>query len=296
MGNTFYSARVCSLNCNNNISSYSCEPIHESFRFMIGRNASAQECAHYQNVIFSGVQVAHGEPYINTTDKPRNKDYTCTAWGGTTSAGKNETITETNADDIARRGGKSSSAISAILRTITCNMPSDDVVRMWTGTFESNLFEVATEMLEYYEPKFLCWDAIDDVYSRTLGHLPITTDCDTTNLTTTPPASDNSDCYWLWALSRGEETIHDINHHSRSTAEYMAFNEAATCQQQYPMGSKPQENPHAVGEYVAQIFRIVLGRRPTKREMKDIIDGYEGGDTRQLLLEVVEKLTTAYCS
>ena len=127
------------------------------------------------------------------------------------------------------------------------------------------------------------------------GHLPNSTDCNTTTFTDFPPSPNNTDCYWIWALSRGVATIDDINHYSRSTAEYIEFNEATECQAQYSVGSKPQHNPHAIGEYVTELFRIILGRRPTKQEMQGIIDSYEGGDTKPLLRSVAEELTSKFC-
>jgi hypothetical protein len=70
-------------------------------------------------------------------------------------------------------------------------------------------------------------------------------------------------------------------HNTRSKEEYIVLNQSAKCQQ-----ISDQYNPHSIGEYVAVMFNLSLGRRPTKPEMNKIINGYYQGDTRAILSQV----------
>lgn len=149
------------------------EPIHELYRFMLGRNATSSECSHLRNVILSGQQVAYYEPYFGNITNRRN----C-SWGGRTEPGEKETITDINAGEFGLRGGNDSPALTALLRTLTCKLPSIDTVRQWTVEYDfllsqnfTNALQLVAENITSTLPKGspMCWHAMDDVLSHSLG-------------------------------------------------------------------------------------------------------------------------------
>jgi hypothetical protein len=127
----------------------------------------------------------------------------------------------------------------------------------------------------------ICHGAVNDIFSRTLGRSPHWSSCDVFG-------TDEADeeCLEIRKFVNGYSSISELNHYTRSTREYQEFNLSAKCQIEFPN----MTNPHAIGEYVAAIYRLLLNRRSTKNEMKDVIDDYYSGDTKPFLSKLVIQL------
>lgn len=210
------------------------------------------------------------------------------SWRGTTRIGLNESITEINKNEIQNLGVHHA-AVIALLRSYG-NSINHTIVRSFSDFIGTNMTRP-----EYYSNlKFVAgkisvnqpfqWVAVNDIFSRTLGRKPNYRDCDFK--TSTLSENITSDCYMAFLFSRGFIDIHDLNHWTRSTTEYIEFNESPKCVYEYPS----QHDPHAIGEYVTEIYRILLRRRPTKREMGCIIYDYYDGDTRLILAKLAKDL------
>jgi hypothetical protein len=101
-----------------------------------------------------------------------------------------------------------------------------------------------------------------------------------------PETTPGSDCYWFWALANGKIAVTDFIDALRASAESVQLNEPAGCLAQYAT----QASPHPVGDFIAESYRMILGRYPTATEIRLAIAGYAGGTTHSLLRGLVGTL------
>lgn len=247
----------------------SIETIHGSYRIMLGRNATFSEAQNIRAALFAGQQISYAEPLMDgePTTEPCQ-------WVGITQAGKMEVITEINQAEFVANG-KQSPLVIALLR-LNCLNTDQENIKRWTLFLDNNTLQATATSIRSSSKGALCSGVLNDVHFRLLGRSPNVEGCD-------PFGKETSsfDCHEIQMLAQGLNSIFDYIHNVRSMREYLELNLSKACQQLLD-----QYNPHGIGEYVSQLFHVGLGRRPTKREMMNIIGGYYQGDTRKILAKV----------
>lgn len=263
-------------------------PIDELFRTMLGRNTRPEEAAHFAKLIVEGEQVAYFEPYLasDCTKNPKAMDCqqraTCFSWV--------DYVTDSNRVGPAFYVGAEflgypDYAISTLYRTLFGNLPDPLVKKVWIEKLKGGtlLQRIAQEMqAQLPSDSEGSWDAIDDVFLRVLGRRADHKKCSFRN----PNRPDrNTDCSWFWAIANGSSVL-DLVHGVRSMPEAIVANESQECVQANPN----QNDPHALGEYVRQMFRLLLRRNPKPSEMSQALSDYSGGSTRPRLNALAIKI------
>lgn len=290
-------------------------PIEESFRIMLGRNPTRDEVVLYSKLMVTGVQVAYFEPYVQDLGA---RDAGCATWVGTVSdAGMGGIPYNTaslsggtsNASEWTSAGGNLSQFIAATVRTAQCRLPTSADVEALNRVYRSGYatavgggksqleagrrgYAAVKDAVQMHAVKTPCLDVLDDITRRIWGRVIDPAKLGTCALDPTrPPTERASDCWFLWTLRFGQPGpgwVNELIHSARSTREAITRNEPASCLE---AGALPV-NPHALGEYVAQLYRLLLGRTPSEPEIEAMVaqSGYQSGSTTRALKFVVRQL------
>lgn len=282
--------------------------------YLLGRMAMKDEVDAFATVALSGTQIAYYEPYFNISGlkaedshlkRALSVELMCTEKMGFSL--KPLSIPDTHSEEFDSRGGKDSTFILALIRSIWCTMPSADVVKKWTTLYYGYKTEDGeTEALQRISRELratggdnttFCAGSFNDIYGRLYGREVSLSQCDVRNVHHNCESSNAEytfDCCEFSLFLNGSVSTTDVIHHCRSEYEYIFPNEAVSCYEQYPLpeyqGIVPQRDPHAIGEYVTQLYRIIAGRRPSSEELRLVVDMYPGGATRNILRSLAVEL------
>ncbi len=295
-------------------------PIDESYRTMIGRNATPTEACHYAALIQSGAQFAYYEPY-----PPDQGGSTACGWVGlsATADPNQEGIDRYNATEWSGRGADNGMYVSTLFVTLFGTEPAWSLGNAGNSQDPTTLFHwvdiylalpgrggagdpsntLATDMQgssgALADPGAAF---VTDVLRRELGREPNFGTC---TFSMSPAPAAGTDCYWLYSFANGTISTLDVIHQIRSTPEYIEKNIVSSCSAQYypspsqipaivPKGSSLYDQ-HAIGEYITQLYRLFLGRYPTASELSGGVSQYPatGGDTTSLLAQVAQQVTSS---